>query len=183
MRSPNDDPRKLDVERFATDGGRLQGHWPLVALHRLLDSCHADAPPSAADHVDWQAAGERRRRGAGGSHAWLHLTVDAHVKLTCQRCLGAVDAPLHVERWFQFVEGEQQAAQLDAETEEDVLASTRSLDLHKLVEDELLLALPLVPRHEVCPQPLLPVGTEAPIEGAAASNPFAALAALKRGAH
>jgi uncharacterized protein len=183
MRARNDDPRKLDVERFATDAGRLQGQWPLVGMYRLVNACHTDAPPSAADHVDWQAAGERRGRGAGGSHAWLHLKVDAHVKLTCQRCLAAVEVPLHVERWFHFVAGEQQAAQLDAESEEDVLASTRSLDLHQLVEDELVLALPLVPRHEVCPQPLLPVGAETPVEDAAAPNPFAALAVLKRGVH
>ena len=105
----------------------------------------------------WQAVGERRRRyAAAESRAWLQLTLDTDVKLTCQRCLGPVETPLKVERWFQFVAGEEQAAQLDADSEEDVLASTRSLDLHQLAEDELLLALPLVPRHEVCPQPLQP---------------------------
>jgi uncharacterized protein len=35
-----------------------------------------------------------------------------------------------------------------------VLALEPALDLKELVEDELLLALPLVPRHEVCPEPL-----------------------------
>ena len=34
-----------------------------------------------------------------------------------------------------------------------MLALSRALDLRELVEDELLLALPLVPRHEVCPEP------------------------------
>jgi uncharacterized protein len=57
---------------------------------------------------------------------------------------------------------------------------TRSLDLVSLVEDELLLALPLVPRHEVCPQPL-PMSHGDDVQEEPAPNPFAALAVLKRG--
>jgi uncharacterized protein len=63
-----------------------------------------------------------------------------------------------------------------------VLALPRWLDLHELVEDELLLALPLVPMHGRCPQALpMAVGVEA-LETAAeaAPRPFAALAGLKR---
>ena len=57
-------------------------------------------------------------------------------------------------------------------------ALTRALDLRELIEDELLLAMPLVPRHEVCPEPL-PVRTDEDMPDDA-PNPFAALAALKR---
>ena len=183
MKAREHDFRKLDVERFASDGGRLQGHWPLAGMHRLLGTCHAEEPPSATDRVDWQAAGERRGEGAAESNAWLQLKVDARMTLTCQRCLGPVETPLQVERWFHFVTGEAQAAQLDAESEDDVLASTRSLDLHQLAEDELLLALPIVPRHEVCPQPLLQATADGLDQDVAAPNPFAALAALKRDRH
>ena len=79
--------------------------------------------------------------------------------------------------------GEDAAAQLDADSEDDVLALTRALDLHELIEDELLLTLPLVPRHEVCPQPLPMVANADPPSGDEAErpNPFAALQALKRG--
>jgi uncharacterized protein len=177
------DPHKLDVERFATEAGHLEGAWPLVGMHRLVDACHSEELPAPDDGVRWTAAGERRRQSPGESHAWLHLSLDTQVSLVCQRCLGPVETPLKFERWFHFVDGEEQAAALDAESEEDVLASTRALDLHALAEDELLLALPLVPRHEVCPQPLLPAATAALDEDAAPPNPFAALAALKRDRH
>jgi uncharacterized protein len=178
------DPRRLDVERFATDHARLQGDWPLSGMQRLIEACHAEAPPVASESVAWQAVGERRRRHvAAESNAWLQLTLETRVRLTCQRCLGPVETPLAVARWFQFVVGEEEAAQLDADSEEDVLASTRSLDLHQLGEDELLLALPLVPRHEVCPQPLQPATLLGSPELESGPNPFAALAALKRGSH
>ncbi|MEQ1804240.1 MAG: YceD family protein, partial [Burkholderiaceae bacterium] len=102
----------------------------------------------------------------------------ARLQLVCQRCLEPVTAALDVQRSFRFVEGEAAAAELDAQCEDDVLALTRELDLHELLEDELLLCLPLVPKHEQCPQPL-PEAAAGP--GPDRANPFAALAALKRG--
>ena len=69
-----------------------------------------------------------------------------------------------------------EAAQLDEHSEDDVLALPQRLDLHELLEDELILALPIVPRHGVCPQ-ALPLA--AVPEAEAAPNPFAALAALR----
>jgi len=59
-----------------------------------------------------------------------------------------------------------------------VLALPRVLDLRELIEDELLLAEPLVPLHDVCPDPL-PSPTDDDAE-LAAEHPFAALGALKR---
>ena len=92
-----------------------------------------------------------------------------------------MQTPLHIERRLFFVEGEDAAAALDAESEEDVLALTPSLDLHALIEDELLLSLPIVPRHEICAAPIdLGAGRETLPDDEAREHPFAALAALKR---
>ncbi|HEX6705390.1 MAG TPA: YceD family protein [Albitalea sp.] len=179
MKSRPADPRRLDVEAFAQDAGELQGEWPLASLDRLAGTAHPDAKPADTDLTHWQVQGESRPVRGGVAQTWLHLRADARVSLVCQRCLGPVGADVHAERSFQFVSGEDAAAQLDADSEDDVLALTRSLDLRDLVEDELLLALPLVPRHEVCPQPL-PMAHDDPEEDAR-TNPFAALAALKRG--
>ncbi|MDQ2927379.1 MAG: YceD family protein, partial [Pseudomonadota bacterium] len=78
-----------------------------------------------------------------------------------------------------FVEGEDAAAALDAESEDDVLALAPAIDLQSLIEDELLLALPLIPRHDVCPEPLVQaVGGD--VKPSPEEHPFAALAALKR---
>jgi len=181
MKAREHDPQRLDVERFASDAGSLQGDWPLRALERLVGSTCPDAPPGAQDRVAWQVRGEHRR-AAGQGQTWLRLSLDATVNLTCQRCLAPVATPLVVDRWFRFVAGEAEAAVLDEDLEEDVLASTRSLDLLQLAEDELLLALPLVPRHEVCPVPLSAPTLEIAVDEAAA-HPFAVLAGLKPDRH
>ncbi|MDO5653087.1 MAG: YceD family protein, partial [Brachymonas sp.] len=57
----------------------------------------------------------------------------------------------------------------------------KQFDLLALVEDELLMALPLAPRHETCAAPDLPVqASDASGEENATPHPFAALQQLKK---
>ena len=102
--------------------------------------------------------------------------------LTCQRCLGPVEMPVSIERSFRFVATEELAAAQDEESEEDVLVLSRDFHLLDLIEDELLMSLPVVPKHEVCPVAVkLQVAdadfVDEPVEKA---NPFALLEQLKK---
>ena len=171
------DPLQLNVEAFAKQAQEQRGEWPLAQLTRLVEATHPEAHPVPADSVVWQLRGETRPMRSGAPEVWLHLTAATHLSLVCQRCLQPVATALAARRSFRFVHGETAAAELDADSEDDVLALARSLDVRELAEDELLLSLPLVPRHDVCPQPL--VSADDPVSSER-ENPFAALAALKR---
>ena len=167
MRSPRHDPLRLDVAAFAADAGQLEGSWPGSSLARLAD---LQVPPQDIGRapVAWQVRGERRPKPAGEAELWLTLSAQTPVWLTCQRCLQPMALDLALQRRLRFVHGEAQAAALDADSDDDVLALSRWLDLRELVEDELLLGLPLVPRHDACPQPLpVPIG----LEGLSADDP------------
>jgi uncharacterized protein len=170
--------RHLDVEAFAQQAADMAGEIPLSALSRLADCAASEAKPSVRDSVSWQAHGESRRVRGGASQTWLHLSASADIALTCQRCLQPMTVQLDMQRSLRFVQGEDAAAAIDAESEDDVLALTRSMDLQELLEDELLLVLPLVPRHEQCPQPLPMAAKEEPLPEER-ENPFAVLAGLK----
>ena len=177
MTTRQPDPRKLDVAALAADATQLEGHWPLAGFARLTDGSTQDA------EVHWSVRGQCRPVAGSEAEIWLHLAARARVWAECQRCLQPVALDLEVARPLRFVAGEDAAAALDAESEDDVLALPRSLDLHELIEDELLLALPLIPMHDQCPQGL-PMSVGDASVGAAADSvpkPFAALAALKRG--
>lgn len=179
MKSKEHNPLQLDVAALANEGAQLEGRWLLPTLPRLASEQHVDAPsPTDADAVNWAARGELRSVTGGAPEVWLHLRAQAAPRLQCQRCLEPVEVSVEVERSLRFVRGEDQAAALDAESEDDVLALERSLDLRELVEDELLLALPLVPRHERCPAPWAP-STEAEAPDARPPSPFAVLESLK----
>jgi len=102
--------------------------------------------------------------------------------MECQRCLTPVDVPLEVDRAFRFVADEATAEALDDESDEDLLAMSREFDLHELIEDELLMALPVVPKHDECPSVVPLASSDDDFEEANADkpNPFAALAGLKK---
>lgn len=175
------DPLRLDVLAFASDGDELAGEWPGADLERLAEgqTLPQDALPSA---VRWRLQGQRLPVAGGEAEIWLHVQAGTRVWLTCQRCMQPYELDLAVDRRLRFVRDEAQAETLDAESEDDVLALPRWLDARELVEDEMLLALPLVPRHELCPQPL-PMSAEVSADEAVPDppNPFAVLQSLKSG--
>lgn len=173
MRPRAFDPRRLDVDGFTRAKGTLHGRWPLAGFTRLLDSI--DREGASDTDVEWAAAGSMPARPGERPHAQIRLTAAATVALQCQRCLKPLRVRVDVDRAFRFAADEQEAERLDAETDEDVLALTHELDLRALLEDELLLTLPLVPRHDVCATPRVPADAGAE---PAVGSPFAGLEGL-----
>lgn len=170
------DPRSLDVAAACAAGVALSGQWPVSALVRLSEGEGGVA--AASESVIWSARFEQHPVHGTGPERRLHLQAAAQVRRECQRCLQPVTLALIVDRVLRFVDDEATAASLDPESEEDVLVASRQFDLQDLVEDELLLDMPLVPMHETCPSPLAESVADVPAEPEA--HPFAALAALKR---
>lgn len=180
--APAFDPRRLDMAAFAQAEGRLGGEWPLAVMPRLLQDALPLAADSPATVVAWSARGSHKAVTGGESEIRLRLQAHTALQMSCQRCLQPVTVLLDVRPSLRFVRGEQQAEALDEDSEdEDVLALTATLDLQPLTEDELILALPLVPRHEHCPQPLpMSAGEDGIVSADNADHAFAALASLLR---
>lgn len=179
MKARDFDARCLDVRAFAKAGADLAGDWSLAGFERLAEALVAPGPGEPAARLHWSARGAEVAEPGGAPQVWLHLHADATVPMVCQRCLKPCQHTLQFDRQFLFVPDEASAAGLDADVEHEVLVSTRELDLHELLEDELLLDLPIVPRHDVCPDPL-----PMPVDDASepsAEHPFAALASLRGG--
>lgn len=174
MKERGTDPRAVEVTAWCRHGDALQGEWPLSGMERLVTAL-AEAP---AGDVAWSAQGSQKAVVGSEAENWVELTAHTVVALQCQRCLQSYPQPLEVQRRIRFVADEAEAVRLDEISDDDVLPMPVRLDLHQLVEDELILALPIVPRHEVCPEPL-PLPAADPAADAEAPNPFAALAALR----
>lgn len=183
--NPRWSPERLDVKSMARSAGQIQGDFPRKRFPRLMTEVVAGADSGEPDGVLWQAKAELRADAQGeDSEIWLHLQVNTSVPLQCQRCLGPVDMALMVDRWFRFVADEDTALAQDDESDEDLLVLQPSMSLLELIEDELLMELPLVPMHEVCPVKVV-LQAQDPTFGAGSmaeerANPFAALAKLKK---
>jgi uncharacterized protein len=124
-----------------------------------------------------------QRRADGSRRQLVELRVAGSIALVCQRCLEIYDQPLHGESRFELVDTEAEADALFEATEADddapePLVAARPVNGFELMEDELLLSLPIVPRHAVCPDN---PATRVLEHQQAPDSPFAALRALKRG--
>lgn len=173
-------PTHLDVKAFAQAASEIAGHDLLSNYARLLE----ETKGQGADRIiDWSARGEFRTDEAGAEQVWLHLTIDASLPLICQRCLGPADIGVCVSRSFRFVGSEEAAAAQDEEAEEDVLVLSHDFSLADLIEDEVLMGLPVIPRHETCPVAPKLAAVDPGFEAAATEkrNPFAVLAKLQHG--
>jgi|APFre7841882724_1041349.scaffolds.fasta_scaffold01123_7 uncharacterized protein len=151
----------IDGLKFALERSRVSGRLSLAALPRLADSGCTSA------EIAFAIAGGT---GAEGQ-PYLRVTADGAASMTCQRCLLALPVPIAVDAELELAESREAAEA--AEDEVDRVVASRSMDVAALVEDELLLALPMVAVHEGCE---LPAKDEGP-----RPSPFAALAGLRRG--
>lgn len=178
----NFQPERLNLLALATDGQPWLETTLAKDLPRLAAEAHGLNP---GDAVRWQARGELRPKAGADDDIWLHLAAQVALPLTCQRCLTPVATDLTVDQWYRFVATEEIAMAEDDEAEEDLLVMAPQFDLLALLEDELLMAVPLVPMHETCPEtPKFSVSDPA-VEAAEAAaeakpNPFAILQQLKK---
>lgn len=183
-------PDRLDVAGLAQVNGHIKSIDLLQKYERLRhESCRLEADLTENEDVVWQATGELIENAGENSkvkpQVWLHLTAHTTLPQTCQRCLGEVGTELGVNRSYRFVADEATAEAQDDACEEDLLAISREFNLLTLIEDELLMALPLMPMHDVCPVQPKMAAVDADFEGngevvgAGKPNPFAILASLK----
>lgn len=175
------DFRAFDLFAFIRGGESVSGSIGLNDMSRLLAERAADAPADAGHLFCWRMQGIVRDEAVAAGQSprqrlFVDLEVDGAVWLQCQRCLRAYEQPLPVRTRLEDArsEAEADAAPLD-DDESDVIVGSRSFDLIAQIEDELLLALPVSPRHEACPDAVEPEA--APAEKK--PSPFAVLANLK----
>ena len=116
-----------------------------------------------------------------GAVVFWQLNTTGVLWQTCQRCLDPVAVSLDVDSELALLEDENHVALLDEGTEIiliDELTDDNKLWLLPMIEDELLVDLPLAPKHDDCEMAVTEVG-ELPEAVAEKENPFAVLASLK----
>lgn len=149
---------------FARDGRVLEGTLAVSGFERLHDLL-----AEVAGDISYRLEGRRGERG----EAMLRLVVNGVLPLACQRCLEAVPFDLDVDSLLELVPEGAELSQDELEDDtRDFLPVARDLDVAELVEDEILLALPVAPRHEKC-------GLPGAADAGERINPFAALSGLK----
>ena len=132
----------FDAARLIRDHGMLEGELDAVALPRMADQLMEGAAP-----VAWRISGSTDAVGRPA----LSIALDGELPLECQRCLGVYRWPLHQTTQVLVARDDAEMAQLDNDSDLEVVLATGPLDPAELVEDELVLAIPFAPLHPQCP--------------------------------
>lgn len=122
-------------------GASLDVSIPVSSLARLAEL----APQGAAVGTARLNADLGFKAGAEG-YPQLHLRVAGTVPVVCQRCLGLLEWPVSIDVLLTMVRNDQEAAVL-ADPFDTVLLADGELEPEQVVEDEVLAALPLAPKH------------------------------------
>lgn len=162
-------PESVLFEKYADQGFFWEGELPLLRLSRLSQEVL-----SPEETKLWLSCCLSKKNGL----PWLSFVIKGEMQMECQRCLNPLFYPVSGEYSTAILSDERQVQAL--EDEDYVLLSEcgdgRQLPLLTLLEDELLLDLPLAITHADCDALTTQVGDFEPIK----DNPFAALAVLKK---
>lgn len=156
--------RITDAFVFAKEGRVLEGTMAVSDLERLHDLL-----VDVDGDVAYQLQGFKGERG----EPMFHLTVSGTISLACQRCLQAIPFDLNVDNLLEIIPEGADMSQDELEDDtRDFLPVAGEVYLVELIEDEILLSLPVAPRHEKC-------GLPGAADAGERIHPFAALAGLK----
>lgn len=130
-------PTLIDPRKLANQGIVLEGHFQVEHLPRLAAVSEIETPLSASVKFSVDEAGAKIASGS------LSMMVTA----VCQRCLDPVSVALKAEFLAQIIWSEDQLANVPSDREPWIVVD-KMTNLNELLEDEILLALPLVNYHE-----------------------------------
>lgn len=132
----------IDGFQFARTGQELRGKCPVAAFARLQDMLISNA-----GEVDYEILGTKDDVGRPA----LQVRVSGPLQLTCQRCLKALPYALGVDATLVLARSEAEIEAQPVEPEgPDRVVGSREMAVGTLLEDEVLLAVPIAPRHEQC---------------------------------
>jgi uncharacterized protein len=161
-------PIVIDPLDFARNAGVVHGKMAISGFERLRDYL-------ADDHGELQYS----VRGGSGENTEPSLQIRVHgpISLRCQRCLGRIGHMLDLRTDLLLARDKSELARFDADASVDCILATPELDIIALVEDEIILSLPVSPRHGEDECTVDKRESDNRVEG---KSPFSALAALKK---
>jgi uncharacterized protein len=155
---------------FAQKQQNLADSFDVLSFTRLLETLAINDKNIPQAHINFALSGDFKRFRQPS----LHLHITAKLPVICQRCLDAmwVQSDLKFDYLISNTDIENNDQNIDQNDEIDWVAAETEMNIQELIEDELLLAMPIAPMHDHDCSKLSKESGEKP-------NPFAVLKSLK----
>ena len=164
-------PIVVDVYELARSGQSVSGQKPIAAMSRL-----ASQLASEQGDVRYRFSGLVDARGRCAAS----ISLDATLSLVCNHCDKPVSYTLGLRRAYYFIPDESSLDAVDVDTsDEEALVGHRCFDLGELIEDEMILDMPIAPRHADCQLEVDSSSGPSAFDRETLPRPFAALAGLR----
>ncbi|NOQ94087.1 MAG: DNA-binding protein [Methylophaga sp.] len=166
-------PIEIDPFRLAKSGLILEGELPLKVMRRLSEVLHDD---HGSVHVKMNFDVDKVL-----GTPYVHGEFTASLSLICERCSEPMQYKVNVQCSLAMVSNERKIESLAEQYEPWVIDNDNPVILSSIVEDELILAIPLIPKHDhsCLPAEAWFAGEEIEEGVEKKVSPFAVLAALK----
>ena len=140
------DPKALSrIDFCALQSYHGSGFLEIAALPRLAEEASSIEP---GDGFHWQLNTHFADSPGAEPQQTLELAVKGRIHLVCQSCLEDCGLELAQDSRFVMVATEDEADAFPMEDEQqEPLVASQHFDLLGLIEDEILLSLPLIPKH------------------------------------
>lgn len=165
----------IDNIAFSKKNDRIEGELSLQDFPRLEELMQSSnlTNPTKISYTGLISYVLQGKTDSVGQHI-LQLTVACNLTTACQRCLNAM--PLNLSLNFNYLIGEVsdtdvEAVDVDNSDDYDLQQANKAMDLIALIEDEIIMAMPIAPMHEEGCSELTTQSGEKP-------NPFAVLKGL-----
>ncbi len=162
-------PTLIEPVRLAFQGEQLKGKVPLKPMSRLHDSlCEVEGEVD----IDWLFTTDDKQRPT------LIGRVQTQLKMLCQRCLQPIKWPIDAQVALVILKKGQTEDELPDGFEALTLTSAQ-VSLITLIENELILALPIVAKHTTCSSNEYQLAENFNKDLTYQNNPFHVLSELK----
>lgn len=128
----------IDVVDFARNGVSHHGKIALSELERLQDYL-----TSNHGELEYTICGVLDRN----NKPILRVVIQGSINLRCQRCLGDLAHVLDLRRDLLLARDEHELSCLEEDESADGILAMPDMDVMALIEDEIILSLPISPRH------------------------------------
>ena len=129
-------PEFCDLFQLADKNAKISGSWPIAKLPRLVEVLASDSGDAVVEF----------EFGRSGRTRFLKGTITADVEMQCQRCLEPATVPLKAEFNLALLESETYIDRMPDEYEPLITEGRHFLP--DVIEDELILVVPIVASHD-----------------------------------
>ena len=126
---------------FAQKQEKLSDNFSAFSLKRLAESLVTTDENVKFSAVNFELIGDFKRFRQPS----LHLHIETKLPVICQRCLDEMLLELNLN--FDYIISNKPLNEAEDNDEIDWLESNNEMDVHELIEDELLIAMPIAPTH------------------------------------